>query len=126
MLSIICAPASAPQQYVPAQQPWPTPGPRLSDHEHRLLAVVHQGKRQTITVWEAINGVVRDLAPRNRAEARHLRVTLLCSLHRLIRQGRLQRVGHDFVKLVDVPEPVLPPCPLSQPALQPRGRVFEC
>jgi hypothetical protein len=125
MIFAFVPPESAPQISTP-RQPWPTPGPRLTDHEHRLLAVVHQGERQATTVWEAINGVVRDLAPRNRAEARHFRVTLLCALHRLIRLGRLRRDGRDSVALVDMPDPVPPPRAQPQPAPVTRGRVFQC
>jgi hypothetical protein len=125
MIYAILPPESAPQISTP-RQPWPTPGPRLSDHEHRLLAVVRRSEHQTATIWEAINGVVGDLAPHSRTEARHFRVTLLCALHRLIRLGRLRRDGRDSVALVDMPEPVPPPRAQPQPAPVPRGRVFEC
>jgi len=123
-ISIVIAPVTAPQVPAPRRS-WPVPGPRLSDHERRLLTIVHQGENQSATVWTAINGAVGDLAPRSRTEARHFRVTLLCALHRLIRLGRLRRDGRECVAFVDIPDPVPPPRAQPQPAPVSRGRVFE-
>ena len=120
----ILPPENAQQINLP-RQPWPTPGPRLSDHEHRLLAMVRQSERQTATIWGVVNSVVRALAPRTRRELRNLRVQLLCQLSRLIHRGRLRRKGRDFVRFVDLPEPVPPPCSPPQPSPPSRARVFE-
>ena len=125
MIFAIVPPENAQQVRTPRQS-WPVPGPRLSDHEHRLLAVVHQQERQTTTVWEAVSAVERDLAPRSRTDALRVRVTLLCALHRLVRQGRLIRVGRDLVKLAELPDPFPSSRPQPQPAPAARGNVFVC
>jgi hypothetical protein len=126
LISTIIAPFDTPENHAPPPQPWPTLGPCLTDRERRLLAVVRESQHRKVTVWQAVNAVVDDLGPRTRRELRSLRVTLLCSLNRLLHQGLLRRVGRDFVKLVEVPDPVVPRVAQPNPAPPARGRVFQC
>lgn len=104
MIFAFIPPDTAPQVQAPCQ-PWPTPGPRLSDHEARLLAVVRQSERHMATVWTVVNTIVRELAPSTRNETRRLRVTLLHALNQLLHRGLVHRHERNFVKLADGVDP---------------------
>jgi hypothetical protein len=98
MIYAIVPPENA-QQVLPPRQAGPAPGPRLTEDEERLMAVLGRSERQTATVWTVVNTTVRELAPRSRSETRRLRITLLQALNQLLRRGLVRRHQRDFVRL---------------------------
>jgi hypothetical protein len=90
---------------------------------------VRQKHGDMVTVWEAVIGVVREIAPGTRADTRRLRVALLCDLHRLLRRGLLRRENRDFLQVVEPPLAASAPTANTIPqelAQQVRSRIFRC
>jgi hypothetical protein len=100
VLSIICAPASAPQTYVPAQQPHT---PLLAPLDLAIHQEVQRHGRYGCHIWSALNAVARAQEPKDRDEQRRLRVHLWHRMKALLHREALFRFGRKSISAVKVP-----------------------
>jgi hypothetical protein len=73
MLSIISAPASAPQTTVPPP-PQPRPAPRLDDTDREIISLVRE--HGPVKIWTVLDRVAESKGAQSRVEARSYRLRL--------------------------------------------------
>jgi DNA-binding Lrp family transcriptional regulator len=93
VLSIICAPASAPQQYVPPPQPPTTP--KLDLIDRRIIEAVRE--HGPVKLWSLLNWLAQDEGERSRTDGRVARLNLWDRVRRLKRLKVIFGVGRNEV-----------------------------
>lgn len=58
---------------------------------------------EPVGVWQALNAIAANKAPRNRSESREIKRQLLGRLNTMVRQGLLRRIGRTGLTMPDDP-----------------------
>src|ERR1035441_9789473 len=106
MLSIICAPATAPQTYIPPPQP---PPPRFDDVDRRIVEAIREV--QQAKIWSVLN-MVSGGAGLSRSAGRTARLNHWQRIKRLKRLGLIHGVGRNEIAAA-------PPAARSRPRPSP-------
>lgn len=101
MISIISAPASAPQLHVPP--PRLPSAPKLDPIDLAIQQEIRSHGRYGCGIWSALNAISRAQGPGEREEQRRLRLRLWHRLKGLLHRGVLLRFGRKAVSSVKVP-----------------------
>jgi hypothetical protein len=99
VISIISAPASAPQTYVPLQ--WPPPAPRLDRVDLRIIEAVRE--HGPVKLWSLLNWLAQDGGERSRTDGREARRALWDRVKRLKRLGLVFGRGRNEIATTPPP-----------------------
>ncbi len=101
VLSIICAPASAPQLYV--LPPQPAPVARFDPTDESIIEALRAYGRYGTTIWELLNPLASAQEHHNRAELRAARLALWARLRGLLAKRVVFRQGRKRISVVRLP-----------------------
>lgn len=68
-----------------------------------IVAYLQDHADAPVGVWEALNDITANTAPRSRMEGRKIKRQLLARLNPLVRLGVVRRIGRSYLTMVDEP-----------------------